>query len=1218
MTRQKPEPPKPEDGVTLALRNLKRRQRRKRLIRLLILLLLLLVGGVFYLQSNHALTHFYLPMLGRQLGTTLTAESGTIGLGGAVELVNLEISGSDGSPAFHAGRVTLRAAPLSLLPGRTPLIREATLDGVQARLSVQENGATNWDFKPAPRKAAPRQASTPPQPKAAGITLHLPDVTVEKFKINNGAFQVERSQEGEQLMLTLTDTDLSLEQFGRGRDAIFGLNTVGALDRSAIHHRFSASGRGTLSQDASGRGLGWHGALDAKSAQSATTSTAQTTPVTIKTALEGKLTPAGRMEQTLTMTADTPQGPGGRVKGALVWDDATRERQATLAADGLGRELLNPFLALAGPLQLDRSQLTAACTLKGTGDSIAIESRVAGEGLVFRIGDAGEPTPPVSVDLTQRGALDTAKQRLRLDAASFALRQNGQPLLLTQLDQAVELDLGQGAAAAGGVTAHINTTLHELPVKALEPWLILSGVKAAREIGGGMVSGTMNVAIQNAGAAIALDGEFKGAALLLPGWGEVPIDITQTIKGRIEKLDTLNVDQSRTTFASYREMLAEVETGARFSIATGQGQATVRLRCPQAVHTARVLGWLSEGAVTIRQDGTLEAVEELKVAGKGKPAAISGTASLAGVVLAGGGATLPLAGKAAYRFTLTDAMLNVETLHAEWTAAGAAQPATADLKGNWPLAAGQAGELTLATRKIDLAPWLRLVAEPGAKGVATLPLEVDQALSIQVNGATHFTGDVRLGPLPAEGAAGDPAVALTARLEAERLGQKISKLALDLTGKTRSGATDKIAFAGSGEADEKSTAIKMTGKIDSLHADSYLALAGLLSAERGVRSAVKESSAGIMPASSTNPQSPAPRSTLPTPRSENPQSSSPRSALRAPRSENPKSMILEITPLEIGKLTYQGADLSELKGSFRFENGVSDIKLTQGRLNGGSIAGNAQFNAARQEPRYAWEVALRQIDIHALLAAIAPEQAAHFQGKGDIASNGSGEGLGEAAKRRLQSKTGFILTGGQISGFFLLDAVAQQTRVDQFKTIQYDEFSGQITTDQGVATLKDWIERGKEQRISLEGTVTLDGRYELLFRPAVTQKMAGKLGKNALAQQLLTDSQGFMSLPTQVAITGQGTQFQLGGRIAVDKGGNGTLDQNLRGVLKGVADQARQKGQGSKAGDAATSGNLKAPLPGLDQLQQQIQKRGSSKKDKKKEGPVGGINIKKIRIPGVN
>ena len=454
-------------------------------------------------------------------------------------------------------------------------------------------------------------------------------------------------------------------------------------------------------------------------------------------------------------------------------------------------------------------------------------------------------------------------------------------------------------------------------------------------------------------------------------------------------------------------------------------------------------------------------------------------------------------------------------------------------------------------------------------------------------------------------------------MEAERLDQTLSKLGLEITGRLRSGATDKVAFDGAGQSDGKTTKIKLTGKIGTIHGDSYLALAELLSEEGGARSAETRQSGEGEAGSPEKIQN-----TGKNPQIVNQVNPSPRSALRAPRSSSippPASVVLEIAALEIGKISCRGTELSDAKGSFRFENGSGEFRLTQGRVSGGSLAGNVQFNVARLEPRYAWEVAMKQVDLQKLLTAVAPEQAAHFKGKGDIASKGSGEGTGEAAKRRLQSETGFVLSGGLISDFFLLDAIAKQTKIEQFKSVQFDEFSGRIVTADGVATLKDWIERGKEQRISLEGTVTLDGRYDLLFQPAVTQKMAGKLGKNQLAQQLLVDSQGFFSLPFQVAISGEGTNYQLGGRTTLDKNVKGALDQNMRNVLQGVVGRQSPKGQGLKGDSGATSEGFKAPRPGLDQLKQQLQPGGSSKQDKKKKkgSTGGGINIGGIKIPGV-
>ena len=201
---------------------------------------------------------------------------------------------------------------------------------------------------------------------------------------------------------------------------------------------------------------------------------------------------------------------------------------------------------------------------------------------------------------------------------------------------------------------------------------------------------------------------------------------------------------------------------------------------------------------------------------------------------------------------------------------------------------------------------------------------------------------------------------------------------------------------------------------------------------------------------------------------------------------------------------------------------------------------------------------------------------------------------------------------------FLLDALAKQTKTDAFRNLQFTEFKGHVSIAQGVATLKDWIEHGNDQRISLEGTVGLDGRYELSFQPAVAKALAGKLSRSALAQQFMTDQQGYLTFPSQVVITGQGTNYQLGMRLPAGKEARQQMGQTLNGVLQGVMDQQLNKRDKKKRdnGEAAPAqpggapestpalggGSGKMDLGGI--VEQQLKKRQEKeqkKKDKKKK-----------------
>ena len=127
-------------------------------------------------------------MASRRLGVRITAEDGSVGLGGTAWLKNVEMFGTDGRPALTADRLEVRIAPLSLLPGGHPLIHEASLNAAQARVFVAKDGRTNWDFllkKPAAKKsstAVKAKAANPPQPNIRSWTLKNSRSTSPPFR----------------------------------------------------------------------------------------------------------------------------------------------------------------------------------------------------------------------------------------------------------------------------------------------------------------------------------------------------------------------------------------------------------------------------------------------------------------------------------------------------------------------------------------------------------------------------------------------------------------------------------------------------------------------------------------------------------------------------------------------------------------------------------------------------------------------------------------------------------------------------------------------------------------------------------------------------------------------------------------------------------------------------------------------------------------------------
>src|SRR5688572_15496964 len=145
MARQKTSPSPADPSQPDPLKQLRRRRRIWLFVKLLVILIILFLGAVLYLQSSHALRHFYLPLASKSMGTEIRAEGGSVHLSGALELVNPVVMGTDGVPAFSASRVVLKASPGSLLPGKLPLIEEARLVNPAIRVRVGEKGETNWD-----------------------------------------------------------------------------------------------------------------------------------------------------------------------------------------------------------------------------------------------------------------------------------------------------------------------------------------------------------------------------------------------------------------------------------------------------------------------------------------------------------------------------------------------------------------------------------------------------------------------------------------------------------------------------------------------------------------------------------------------------------------------------------------------------------------------------------------------------------------------------------------------------------------------------------------------------------------------------------------------------------------------------------------------------------------------------------------------------------------
>jgi hypothetical protein len=279
--------------------------------------------------------------------------------------------------------------------------------------------------------------------------------------------------------------------------------------------------------------------------------------------------------------------------------------------------------------------------------------------------------------------------------------------------------------------------------------------------------------------------------------------------------------------------------------------------------------------------------------------------------------------------------------------------------------------------------------------------------------------------------------------------------------------------------------------------------------------------------------------------------------------------------LDFKQIRYRTIEVKQMGGTARYERGAATLDLDRGTINGAPLTVKLEYDGARLEPRYAWTAGVKDLVVQPVIQALKPEYGDKLTGTAEFASRGSGEGFGDAMLRRLQSESSFTVRDGEMKGIWLLDILASQTKVGALQNMRFFEFGGLVNVAEGKATLQDWAVKGPDARILPSGTVTLaDQRVDLTTRVALGPPLAGQVGRNQIAGQLLAEPDGFMRLPFDVRVSGIDPDFKISSGLALGTPGQSTTEavgETVRGLLGGAIEDRLRKEQ-EKSGIRPTTG----------------------------------------------
>ena len=305
----------------------------------------------------------------------------------------------------------------------------------------------------------------------------------------------------------------------------------------------------------------------------------------------------------------------------------------------------------------------------------------------------------------------------------------------------------------------------------------------------------------------------------------------------------------------------------------------------------------------------------------------------------------------------------------------------------------------------------------------------------------------------------------------------------------------------------------------------------------------------------------------PTPKAEPPTKETP-----SPNAENDKEIPsnnydLIQADIAIDQIRYHKATLDHVAAKLSSKNGVLDLRIERGKLCDGALTLHLQTDMTRRESRYLWDATLNGSDVAALMSlqhettstAVVQTEAVQIHeeprgrisnllqaiqsraenvvaditdmagalkprprkltGKASVTSHGTGQGSGQNLLRTLESETKFEIKNGEIQGFFVLDALAIATRIDTFRTLDFDRSSGVMRTQGGKAVFKEVGASGPLEKVKLTGDYDLvDHSYNLALQPAIGVRYLDKITNNPFLPHLVRDSQGYLTFPLELSV----------------------------------------------------------------------------------------------------
>jgi hypothetical protein len=827
--------------------------------------------------------------------------------------------------------------------------------------------------------------------------------------------------------------------------------------------------------------------------------------------------------------------------GALRFADATEltALNGTLQLTEFPGATLNPVLGLWSQTRIGRAQIDGHADVAVDESHVRWQVDVRGKGLHLQLSDTSTEAPPLDLQIKQSGEFDRSVQTLRVNQLNVQVVERRRSVATLSLDQPLTLNLTQGKEGSGskaGVSSEpitLGLRVNSLGIHQLRPWVALAGSQALSSVRGGALDADLKVklnGIDDVTVAGRLDLDqvtFERSKT----HANAPVTLGTEVRASIIARSHVTVDSWALRALDGNKLLAQ----ARLTGSADSGGATdlaLDVTASDLSEFVDRLGLLTERQRGLISGGNLKGDVRLVTAGPQKPLSVKGALRSVNLNIRLDKThqmTRSLGLQAEVEIDAARSLAEIQRLEFA-VESGGARAGILTASGRWPLPATgtttMAGAVNLTVKEWDSAPFVDFFAILPGRGPGPLPLTGEIKFIQEADGQTlSMQGKETIGPVSITANGGNPE-STTVHLEHDvvRSGDEIRLTALALTAERTKGGMDQVAINGNIRTGARPR-LQLRGSVEALNADWYTALTA---------SPPNQTSTG--------------------------------KTSGEPQDTKDKGLGLAVplnldVDLTIGAVIYRTLEIGKGRLVAKGDGDRMQATLEPTGLAGGSIQGTVTISLKDGQPELGWDAKGDRLDLGVLTKAAFAEPEPRLTGRGKFTTSGKGRGQGEALRQSLDGTVVFAVADGQFVKSPVLEFLAEQTHIKEFKGLGFRTLRGELQLKDGWVYLNQVRADGPSVAVEAGGKVGLDGRFDARVQPQIGPGLSDSVRIPCLDKFTKT-ADGFTVLP--VAVTVKGTAENpvygaevTGGSMFGRQAGNlvGTIADLLTGCRGGDASQ---------------------------------------------------------------